>query len=563
MGLRKLVAAAFGSVALVACAQDAPPETPPDAPSETSDAPSTEPMGLPAPPAKTAEELQARLAAGEITSEAAVAAYLARIEAIDRSGPAIRSVISLNPDALEEARRRDAARAAGEPLGGLHGLPVLVKDNIETRELPTTAGSLALADNMTGRDAPIVARLRAEGAIILGKTNLSEWANFRSYDSISGWSGVGGQTLNPHHTAHGPCGSSSGSGAAVAAMLAPLAIGTETNGSIACPAAMNGVVGFKPTVGLVSRARIVPISQSQDTAGPMTRSVRDAATMLNVLAGTDPADPATAAAEDRKTDYLVDIEAGIDGMRIGVFRWAEGDDPAISAVFEKALDALVAEGAILVDIEDFEPDPVFDGGPLKLLLAEFKAGVDAYLETASPGVKARSLDALIAFNDANADAEMPLFDQSIFLDAAQALSLDDPAYLDLKAALKAAAGPNGVDRLLAEYDVEVLIMPDRRPAERLPDPADAVTQKSDADEGADKDDEDRARVGAGWLGAIAGYPLLSVPMGATDGLPLGLLTIGTAWEDAKVLRVGRAYERSSNAIVEPTFLSDAAEDHSP
>ncbi|MEO1015640.1 MAG: amidase [Pseudomonadota bacterium] len=535
----RLLAVGFGALFFAACAREAPPDDARD---------------FPVAPAMTAEELQTRLAGGELTSEAAVRAYLARIEKIDRSGPAIRSVISINPNAIEDAKARDAERGAGGARGLLHGVPVLVKDNIETTELPTTAGSLALKDNRTGRDAPIISRLRAEGAIILGKTNLSEWANFRSYDSISGWSGVNGQTRNPHHLAHDPCGSSSGSGAAVAAMLAPLAIGTETNGSIACPAAMNGVVGFKPTVGLLSRTHIVPISASQDTAGPMARSVRDAAMLVSVLAGSDPADPATAEADDRKTDYLARIEDGVAGMRIGVFRWAEGDDPAISAVFNAALNALEAEGAILVEIDDFKPDPVFDGGPLKLLLAEFKDGLNGYLETAAPDVRTRSLADLIAFNDANADVEMPLFDQSIFLDAAKAPGLDDPDYLELKAALKRAAGPDGVDRLLTEHDVEALVMPDRRPAPQLPDPH--AAKEADMLQDPEEEKEDRARVGAGWLGAIAGYPLLSVPMGETDGLPLGLLIIGTAWEDERVLRIGRSYERASNAIVEPTFRND-------
>ncbi|MBI1392869.1 MAG: amidase [Alphaproteobacteria bacterium] len=517
---------------------------------------------VPAAPATSAEALIAALEVGNLTSESAVAAYLERIEAIDRQGPTLGSIIVLNPDAIEEARARDAERAAGELRGPLHGVPVLVKDNVETRELPTTAGSLALAANDTMRDAPVVARLRAEGAIILGKTNLSEWANFRSFDSISGWSGVGGQARNPHHTDRTPCGSSSGSGAAVAALLAPLAIGTETNGSITCPAAMNGIVGFKPTVGLLSRSGIVPIAASQDTAGPMTRTVRDAALMLNAMAGSDPADPATSEADARKADYLARIEAGVDGMRIGVFRWAEGDDPRISAAFEAALAALQSEGAVLVDIADFEPDPILEASGLDLLLMEFRDGVNRYLETTAPAVEARTLSDLIAFNDANADREMPLFDQSIFVAAAEAPDLDDPEYIRIRDGIKQAAGRDGIDKLLAAHDVELLVMPSRRPAEPIM-PTQEADDAPNAEEGADDEaetDETKedgpARVGAGWLGAMAGYPIITVPMGDADGLPLGLTFIGTAWDDEKVLVAGRAYERASNMIRMPTFRED-------
>jgi len=291
-------------------------------------------------PAGSASELIQRIRAGEITAEESVAIYLARIEAIDRNGPTLQAIISLNPNALAEARTLDAEARAGSFRGVLHGVPILIKDNIETKELPTTAGSLALIDNNTGRDSPVVARLREQGAIILGKTNLSEWANFRSAKSIAGWSGLGGQTRNPHSLDRSPCGSSSGSAAAIAARLAPLALGTETNGSITCPAAMNGVVGFKPTVGLLSQKYIVPISSTQDSAGPITRTVRDAALLLAVMVGEEAPDALADNGPTGRQDYLEILDRGIAGMRIGVFRWADGNNRAVTAAFDAAVAVL-------------------------------------------------------------------------------------------------------------------------------------------------------------------------------------------------------------------------------
>ncbi|MEO0974200.1 MAG: amidase family protein, partial [Pseudomonadota bacterium] len=291
--------------------------------------------------ASSAESLARAIRDGELTSEALVAASLARVMSLDRQGPQYRAVLSLNESVLDEARTLDADAARGEFRGPLHGLPVLVKDTVETRELPTTAGALALAANDTGKDAAAIARLRSQGAIVLGKTNLSEWSNFRSSDAPAGWSGLGGQTLNAVDTAVSPCGSSSGSAVAVALSFAPLAVGVETNGSITSPAACNGVVGMKPTVGLVSQAGIIPVSRSMDSAGPITRTVRDAAFMLNAMVSPD--------AADRSANYLAEIEAGVKGMRIGVFRWAEGKDPKVSAAFNRALRALEVRGAVLVD----------------------------------------------------------------------------------------------------------------------------------------------------------------------------------------------------------------------
>ena len=491
--------------------------------------------------ALTASELADAIRSGEITAEQAVTASLFRIDAYDRNGPMIQSVIALNPDALAEARILDEEARAGHFRGPLHGVPVLIKDNIETRELPTTAGSLALSGNDTGRDAPIIARLREAGAIILGKANLSEWANFRANRSISGWSGVGGLTRNPHDLQRTACGSSAGSAAAVAAFFVPLAVGTETNGSITCPASMNGIVGFKPTVGLMSRTHIVPLSPRQDSAGPMTRTVRDAALMLTVMAGSDAADPATIDADNHRRDYAEALEAGIEGMRIGVFRWAEGDNETVSAAFNAALAVLQAQGAILVDITEFEPDPVMFGQGEAVLFSEFRQAVNVYLADAAPGVAVRSLEALIGFNETHADRELALFDQSILIQSAQAPGIDDADYLANSAAITAAAGANGVDRLLREHDVQVLVMPSARPAS----PVDIAFTSRPAG----------GYLGAGWLAAMAGYPTLSVPMGDQLGLPLGLMVIGTAWDDATVLTVGHAYETHAGITLLPAYAN--------
>lgn len=490
----------------------------------------------------TATELAEAVRSGDVTSEAIVTAHLHRIEALDRNGPTIQSVISLNPNALAEARALDAEAAAGQFRGALHGIPILVKDNIETRELPTTAGSLALAENNTGRDSPIIARLRDQGAIILGKTNLSEWANYRSNNAIAGWSGIGGQTRNPHSLDRSPSGSSAGSGAAVAAYFAPLALGTETNGSITSPAAANGIVGFKPTVGLLPRTHIVPLAPSQDSAGPMTRTVRDAALMLSLMAGSDETDPATQLADEKKSDYLRALDRNLDGMRIGVFRWAEGDTTEVSAAFNEALSVLEAEGAVLVEINEFSPDPIMWTSGDFILKTEFKHYLNAYLADAAPEVDVRTLSDLIAFNKAHADRELVFFDQSILLDTEEAKGIDDPVYIDAVAAIRQAAGKNGIDRLLKDHDVEVLV----QPSGKLPTPIDvAYTTRGAAG----------LPVGATWLGAMAGYPALSVPMGEYRGLPLGLLIMGTAWDDGTVLAVGHAYENAADHQLKPSYAS--------
>ncbi|MES2135766.1 MAG: amidase [Pseudomonadota bacterium] len=466
-------------------------------------------------------------------AETNVRAALDRIARID---PQLHSVIAVDPSAIDQARRVDASAIRG-PLAGQ---PVLIKDNIEVAgPLPTTAGSLALANNVTGRDAPLVARLRAAGAVIVGKTNLSEWANIRSNNSSSGWSAVGGQTHNPWALDRNPCGSSSGSGAAVAAGLVRLAIGTETDGSVTCPAAINGIVGLKPTVGLVSRTHVVPISHSQDTPGPMAASVREAAELLTAIAGNDPADPATSEADRHKSDYAAGLDANsLKGKRIGVMRFASGfrTEPA----FETALAVLRQAGAVLVDIHKigggFDDDKV---GAMEqhVLLTEFKADLAKYLKSSPAPIAVRTLAHLIAFDKAHAATEMPLFGQETFEQAQKTKGLQDPGYKKDRKASFTATGPNGIDRLLKQHGVVALVGPTMPPAWKI-----------DAANG-----DQSSGGGAGSLAAVAGYPHLTVPMGLVKGLPVGLSFIGPKWSEARLLSLGYAYEQARGPFPAPKF----------
>ena len=483
------------------------------------------------------------MARGELSSEALVAAYLARIDAMDRKGPRVQAVLSLNPNALAEAKQKDKERAKGKPLGRLHGIPVLVKDNVETSELPTTAGAIVLANNRTERDAPIITRLKAEGAIILGKTNLSQWANFRSNDSVSGWSALGGQTRNPHSLDRTPCGSSSGSGAAIAAQFASLAIGTETNGSIICPSAMNGIVGVKPTVGLLSRTHIVPISVTQDTAGPMTRSIEDAALMLSVMAGSDPMDSYTKKADSYKKDYLSELGKSLKGKRIGVFKAVQGDHSEIIEAFEGAQQIMKDYGVELVMIEEFNTPEGFWGKALDLLLIEFKHELNAYLAKSAKAVTTRTLADVMSFNEGS-ERELAIFDQSLFVQA-EAKSAYDDEYKEIKEFLRVATQDEGIDQLLKEYNVDAIMMPSQTPA-FLIDPV-----YGDSFPG--------GFAGAGWLAAIAGYPQVSVPMGDMKGLPINLSFMGTAWDEALLLNLAYHYEKANRAIIKPTFVNGAYE----
>lgn len=464
-------------------------------------------------------------AAAPACAEPVVADYRARIAAIDDSGPVLNAVIALNPEAeAQEALAR-------KHKGPLAGRVVLIKDNIETRDpMPTTAGSLALKDNMTGRDAPLVAKLRASGVVILGKTNLSEWANIRSEHSVSGWSAVGGQTRNPHALDRSPCGSSSGSGAAIAAGLAWAAIGTETDGSITCPASVAGIVGFKPTVRLLSRTHIVPISHSQDTPGPMTTSVRDAALLLTAMAGSDPADNATASADAHRQDFVAGLDTvSLKGTRIGVLRRQAGSNAKVLALFDQALSDLRRGGAELVEI-DFKPEDAMYRDEFIVLLHELRTDLGSYLAGLPGNSPVRSLADLIAFNKAHAETEMRWFGQDTFELAER--TTDNAAYAAARANSLRLAGPEGIDRLLREYKVDLLVAPTEGPAW----PIDMVTETHGL-----------SGIGAGSLAAIAGYPHLSVPMGAVEGLPVGLSLIGAAWEDKRVLEAGAAYERARTA----------------
>ncbi|MES2302416.1 MAG: amidase [Pseudomonadota bacterium] len=459
-----------------------------------------------------------------------VADYLARIAQLDDSGPVLNAVLAINPDA---AKDEVAARKAGGPLTGK---ALLIKDNIEMAgPLGTTAGSLALKDSVTGRDAPLVARLRRAGAVILGKTNLSEWANIRSSSSSSGWSAIGGQTRNPHALDRTPCGSSSGSGAAIAAGLAWAAIGTETDGSITCPASVSGIVGFKPTVGMVSRTHVVPISHSQDTAGPMTRSVADAALLMNALAGSDPADSATAEADKRKTDFTAGLaSASLKGVRLGVLRKQAGAHPALLTLFDKALADLRAAGAELVEIS-FEPADEMSRDEFAVLLYELREDMGAYLRSLPAKTGPKSLADLIAFNKAHPE-ELRWFGQDVFEQAEAAT--DKTAYEAARANSLRLAGAEGIDKLLSDNRVSFLIAPTEAPAW----PIDLVLG------------DHFVGVGAGTLAAIAGYPHLTVPMGAVEGLPIGLSIMGAKWDDKRVLEAGAAYERArTTAVPVPSF----------
>jgi amidase len=485
--------------------------------------------------------LQADMAAGRVTSADLVRAYLARIEAMDRNGPQLRAVIAVNPQAIADAAALDSERKTKGARGPLHGIPILVKDNIETQDpMPTTAGSLALADNVTHRDAPLVARLRAAGAVILGKTNLSEWANFRSSHSISGWSGIGGLAKNPYVLDRNPCGSSAGSAVAVAASLAAAAIGTETNGSLVCPGSFNGIASFKPTLGFVSRTHVVPISHNQDTAGPMARSVGDAALVLNAISGSDPADEATAKADANKSDFAALSGASLRGKRLGVVMPPPGSMPSDSdLLLAPALAVLKARGAEIVEITDFRipPQAAFSSGDTQRLVLQFdfKHDLNAYLASLPSG-QIRTLSDLIAFNAAT-PRETALFGQNIFLESDARGDLNDPLYLQAHEELTRVA-TGALDDLLGRYHLDAVIRPTTEPAFRV----DTVRSNS---------------AGGGeftGLAAVAGYPHLTVPMGTVHGLPVGLSFIGPAWSDARILALGYAYEQAGHARVAPQYL---------
>jgi len=486
------------------------------------------------------DQLRAMIAAGSATSESITRAYLARIAAMDRQGPTLRAVIAVNPDALAQARAADARRKAGRVLGPLDGIPVLIKDNIETKDpVATTAGSLALKDNVTLRDAPLVAELRRRGAVILGKTNLSEWANIRSNNSMSGWSAVGGLVRNPYALDRSACGSSSGTGAGIAASFAAVGVGTETDGSVVCPASMNGLVGLKPTLGTVSCTHVVPISHSQDTPGPMGRSVRDVAILFSGMVASDPADPATAQASAHARDFAAGLSPdALRDVRVAVLH---PDMPeAMKPVYAAALDMLKRAGAVLVDVDAPKLEGLGDAES-QVLHTELKADLNSYLATTPRAVTVRTLDAVIAFDEANKSVEMPFFGQETFVEASGRGGLTDPEYLGARAKSLRLAGREGIDAMLKKANATILV-----------EPTYGMAWLSDTVSGDHFDGPS-----ASELPAISGYPHLTVPMGLAKGLPVGLSFIATAWADQAVLNAGYAYEQASHARVAPRYLPSA------
>ncbi|UBB24189.1 amidase [Pseudoxanthomonas beigongshangi] len=481
------------------------------------------------------DDLQGRMQRGELDSRTLTRAYLDRIAAIDKAGPQLNSVIEINADAMKEAALRDLERKNNAVRGPLHGIPILLKDNIDATPMVNSAGSLALKDFRPASDAFLVKRLREAGAVILGKTNLSEWANFRSTHSTSGWSARGGQTRNPYVLDRNPCGSSSGSAVAVSANLAAASIGTETDGSIICPAAVSGVVGLKPTVGLISRDGIIPISFSQDTAGPMTRSVADAALLLTALAGRDAADPATTnAAWNITLDYHARLKPdGLKGARIGVLRSKLAIHPDAAAAMEGAIKVMREAGATIVDAE-IPTDGQWDEAELELMLYEFKAGLERYL--AGHGAPVKTLSQLIGYNQQYRVSEMPYFGQELFEMANAKGGLGESDYISARSRARRLAGPEGIDAALKAQRLDALIAPATGPA--------WLTDHKAGDH----------FPGAGYgAAAVAGYPSLTVPMGHSDGLPLGIVFMGTAWSEGRLIELGYAYEQLTRARNPPEY----------
>jgi amidase len=484
-------------------------------------------------------ELQQRMTAGELTSVQLTQAYLDRIAKLDDAGPTLNAVIEINPDALAIAMALDAERAAGKVRGALHGIPVLLKDNIDTADkMRTSAGSLALAEHRATTDAHVVQQLRAAGAVILGKTNLSEWANFRSDLSSSGWSSRGGQTKNPYVLDRNPCGSSSGTGAAIAASFAAAGLGTETDGSIVCPSSANGLVGIKPTVGLVSRTGIIPIAESQDTAGPMARTVADAAVLLAAMRGIDAGDPASQRSVPHLTDdYLAALKPdALRGKRIGVLRKHFGFHPEVDRVMNQAIDKLREQGAEIVDPVELATHGKFGEAEFTVLLYEFKHGLNAYLARTGDDVTPKSLTDLIAFNERETVRVMPWFGQELLVQANAKGGLDSLEYTRARDLARRLAGPQGIDATLAKHRLDALVAPTGGPA--------WVT---------DLVNGDHFGGGSSSAAAVAGYPAITVPAGSVRGLPVGITFVGPAWSEAKLIGFAHAFERVTAARVAPEF----------
>lgn len=486
-------------------------------------------------------ELQGGMATGRYTARSLVDLYVRRIARIDSAGPLLRSVIELNPDAVAIANALDAERRARGPRGPLHGIPVLIKDNIDTADrMTTTAGSLALAGTFASRDAFVVEQLRAAGAVLLGKTNLSEWANFRSMSSTSGWSARGGLVRNPYVLDRNACGSSSGTAVAIAASLAAVGIGTETNGSIVCPAAVNGLVGIKPTVGLVSRSGIIPISRSQDTAGPMARTVADAAVLLTAMAGADARDPATASAPaSARTDYTLALDAyALRGARIGVARAHYfGLSPPADRLVEAAIAEMRAEGATIVDPANIDTAAALDGCEIEVLLYEFKAGVNAYLASRGPEAPVHSLADLIVFNERERAREMAHFGQELFVRAEAKGSLSEVDYQRALSTCRVLSRDRGIDLVMTTHRLDAIVAPTVGPAWRTD------LARGDAFPGS-----------SSTAAAVAGYPSITVPAGYVGELPVGMSFFGRAWSDARLIALAYAYEQATVHRRAPRFL---------
>lgn len=488
----------------------------------------------------TITDLQGAIAAGKYSVHTLVQKYLERIEALDKQGPAVNSIIELNPDALGIADAQDKQRQARKPAGPLQGIPILVKDNLDTRDkMMTTAGSLALVGARPPKDSMVVQKLRAAGAVILGKTNLSEWANIRSSHSTSGWSARGGLTKNPYALDRNACGSSSGSGVAVSANFCAAAIGTETDGSIVCPAHANCIVGIKPTVGLVSRAGIVPISHSQDGAGPMARTMADAALILSVIAGPDPEDPATAAIANKPPiNYRQFLDPrGLKGARIGVARKYFGFSESVDALMQTALDAMKAQGAILIDPADIETFGKFDDTELLVFMYELKADLNAYLARLGDTSRVHTLKDVIEFNERNKDKEMPWFGQDLLIKAESKGPLTEKIYQDALAMNHQLARTQGIDALMDKNNLDAIVAPTAGPS--------CITDLLNGD---------HFTGGSSNAAAVAGYPNINVPAGFIGGMPVGISFFGRAWSEPTLIKLAYAFEQTVKARKPPQFL---------